>query len=170
MLKYIYTLPFSLGSESFFFLFQIQISTLIKRRIVSWAANQHIRMISEGSCDTEEWRLLNIQICHHKLITVYHIKTETVILNSKNSSQFPFRYTTRTASRDAVREKLLPFRYFTRTCVKYRCLVWGKKFFSSSFLFQSRSYNCTWLVRVGLKKKRINTQWWQVSQRLSSPP
>ncbi len=23
---------------------------------VSWAANQHIRMISEGSCDTEDWR------------------------------------------------------------------------------------------------------------------
>ncbi len=22
---------------------------------VSWAANQHIRMISEGSCDTEDW-------------------------------------------------------------------------------------------------------------------
>ncbi len=25
------------------------------RRNVSWAANQHIRMISEGSCDTEDW-------------------------------------------------------------------------------------------------------------------
>ncbi len=24
-------------------------------RNVSWAANQHIRMISEGSCDTEDW-------------------------------------------------------------------------------------------------------------------
>ncbi len=22
---------------------------------VSWAANQHIRVISEGSCDTEDW-------------------------------------------------------------------------------------------------------------------
>ncbi len=22
---------------------------------VSWASNQHIRMISEGSCDTEDW-------------------------------------------------------------------------------------------------------------------
>ncbi len=22
---------------------------------VSWAANQHIRMISEGSCDSEDW-------------------------------------------------------------------------------------------------------------------
>ncbi len=29
-------------------------STLIIRN-VSWAANQHIRMISEGSCDTEDW-------------------------------------------------------------------------------------------------------------------
>ncbi len=25
-------------------------------RNVSWAANQYIRMISEGSCDTEDWR------------------------------------------------------------------------------------------------------------------
>ncbi len=24
-------------------------------RNVSWAANQHVRMISEGSCDTEDW-------------------------------------------------------------------------------------------------------------------
>ncbi len=30
-------------------------STLIIIRNVSWAANQHIRMISEGSCDTEDW-------------------------------------------------------------------------------------------------------------------
>ncbi len=29
-------------------------STLIIRN-VSWAANQHIRLISEGSCDTEDW-------------------------------------------------------------------------------------------------------------------
>ncbi len=29
-------------------------STLIIRNI-SWAANLHIRMISEGSCDTEDW-------------------------------------------------------------------------------------------------------------------
>ncbi len=30
------------------------LSTLIIRN-VSWAANQHIAMISEGSCDTEDW-------------------------------------------------------------------------------------------------------------------
>ncbi len=30
-------------------------STLIIIRNVSWAPNQHIRMISEGSCDTEDW-------------------------------------------------------------------------------------------------------------------
>ncbi len=30
-------------------------ATLIIIRNVSWAANQHIRMISEGSCDTEDW-------------------------------------------------------------------------------------------------------------------
>ncbi len=31
------------------------ISTLLIRRYVSWASNQNIRMISEGSCDTEDW-------------------------------------------------------------------------------------------------------------------
>ncbi len=30
-------------------------STLIIIINVCWAANQHIRMISEGSCDTEDW-------------------------------------------------------------------------------------------------------------------
>ncbi len=30
-------------------------STLIINRNVSWALNQHIRLISEGSCDTEDW-------------------------------------------------------------------------------------------------------------------
>ncbi len=30
-------------------------SSLIIIRNVSWAANQHIRMVSEGSCDTEDW-------------------------------------------------------------------------------------------------------------------
>ncbi len=32
-----------------------QFSTLIIIRNVSWAANQYIRMISEESCDTEDW-------------------------------------------------------------------------------------------------------------------
>jgi len=27
----------------------------IDNKKVSWALNQHIRMISEGSCDTEDW-------------------------------------------------------------------------------------------------------------------
>ncbi len=30
-------------------------SALIIIRNVSWAANQHIRMISEESCETEDW-------------------------------------------------------------------------------------------------------------------
>ncbi len=33
----------------------IHFSTLVIIRNVCWAANQHIRMISEGSCDTEDW-------------------------------------------------------------------------------------------------------------------
>ncbi len=35
--------------------FHKMFSTLIIIRYVSWSANQHIRMISEGSCDTEDW-------------------------------------------------------------------------------------------------------------------
>ncbi len=30
-------------------------STLIIIRNISWAVNQYIRIISEGSCDTEDW-------------------------------------------------------------------------------------------------------------------
>ncbi len=33
-----------------------QLCAVILFRSVSWAADQHIRMISEGSCDTEDWR------------------------------------------------------------------------------------------------------------------
>ncbi len=29
--------------------------TFVILRNVSWAPNQHFRMISEGSCDTEDW-------------------------------------------------------------------------------------------------------------------
>ncbi len=32
-----------------------QFSTLLIIRNVSWAANHHIRMISEGTRDTEDW-------------------------------------------------------------------------------------------------------------------
>jgi len=38
-------------------------STLIQRN-VSWVPNRYIRMISEGSCDTEGWSI--IQLCHHR--------------------------------------------------------------------------------------------------------
>ncbi len=39
---------------------------LIILRNVSWAANQYIRMISEGSCDTEDWSndAENSALCH----------------------------------------------------------------------------------------------------------
>ncbi len=33
----------------------INLFSILLRRNVSWAANQHIRMISEGSCDSEDW-------------------------------------------------------------------------------------------------------------------
>ncbi len=31
------------------------LSSMLIIRNISWALNQHIRMISEGSCDTEDW-------------------------------------------------------------------------------------------------------------------
>ncbi len=37
------------------FIFIKGFSTLIIIRNYSWAVNQHIRMISEGSCDPEDW-------------------------------------------------------------------------------------------------------------------
>jgi len=35
--------------------FKTKISALIIIKKFSWAQVQHIRMISEGSCDTEDW-------------------------------------------------------------------------------------------------------------------
>ncbi len=32
----------------------------------SWAANQHIRMISEGSCDSEDWSNAENSALHHR--------------------------------------------------------------------------------------------------------
>ncbi len=36
--------------------FHKNIKQVLIIRFFSWAANQHIEMISEGSCDTEDWR------------------------------------------------------------------------------------------------------------------
>ncbi len=55
---------------------------------VSWAAKKHIRMISEISCDTEEWRY-DVETLHHRnkwLFTVY--ANRKVILNCNNISQY----------------------------------------------------------------------------------
>ncbi len=41
-----------------------EFSKLIIIRNVFWASNQHISMISEGSCDTEDWR----DDAHHRNI------------------------------------------------------------------------------------------------------
>ncbi len=41
---------------------------------VSWAANQYIRMIFEGSCDTEDWSKDNEHLAWHrrnKLLLIY---------------------------------------------------------------------------------------------------
>ncbi len=63
-------------------------STLKAIRNISWAANQHIRMISEGSCDTEDWSNdAENSALHHKLhFTIYSKKT--VIINCNNISQY----------------------------------------------------------------------------------
>ncbi len=45
---------------------------------VSWAANQHIRMITEGSCDTEDWSndAENSALHHRKKI---HFKIYSIV-------------------------------------------------------------------------------------------
>ncbi len=59
-------------------------STLIIIRNVCWAANQYIRMISEGSCDTEDWSNdAENSAAHHRNKLQFN-----VILNCNNISQF----------------------------------------------------------------------------------
>ncbi len=64
----------------------------------------------------------------------------------------------------SVNSILVPFRYFTRT------VSMGNPFFPLHWsLFQSCSYNCTWLVRVRWKKL-TNPRRWRVSLWLCRPP
>ncbi len=59
-------------------------SSLIIIRNVSWAANQHIRMISGGSCDTEDW---SNDAENSALITeINYILTNTHIENGYNTN------------------------------------------------------------------------------------
>ncbi len=50
---------------------------MIKRN-VSWAANQHIRMISEGSCDTEYCNDAENSALHHKTKLNFKIYSNTI--------------------------------------------------------------------------------------------
>jgi len=51
-------------------------------RNVSWAANQHIRMISEGSCDTKDWSndSENNSLSQEQITFENILKQKTVIL------------------------------------------------------------------------------------------
>ncbi len=64
-------------------------STLVIIRNVSWAENQHIRMISEGSWDTKTgvW-LMKINLHQRVKSFFYNITIEAVILNCNNISQY----------------------------------------------------------------------------------
>ncbi len=62
-------------------------------RNVSWAANQQIRIISEGSCDTEDW---SNDACleYHSIITeinyilkYFHIENSYFKLQKKNKKK-----------------------------------------------------------------------------------
>ncbi len=51
---------------------QLFLSLMIILRNVSWAVNQHIIIISEGSCDTEDWsNVFYITGMHYILIYKY---------------------------------------------------------------------------------------------------
>ncbi len=57
-------------------LFAIAVSTILMKINVSWASNQHIRMISEWSCDTEYWSndcWKLCELCHHSNILHFKI-------------------------------------------------------------------------------------------------
>ncbi len=66
-------------------------STLIMIRNYSWATSPHVRMISEGSCDTEDWSNDAENSALHRKNKLYFIiysnKKQTVILNCNNISQ-----------------------------------------------------------------------------------
>ncbi len=64
--------------------------TFIIIRNVSWAANQHIRVISEGSCDTEDCcnDASNSALITEINYIFKYITIETSILNCNNISPF----------------------------------------------------------------------------------
>ncbi len=58
---------------------------------VSWAANQHIRMISEGSCDSEDI-ILKMQLYYNR--NDMHFNAEHIfnIKNNKNTNYSNFQF------------------------------------------------------------------------------
>ncbi len=63
-------------------------STLTIIRNISLAANQYIRMISEGSCDTEDWSNdAENSALHHRNKNIKYIKTKNCCFKFKYSSQ-----------------------------------------------------------------------------------
>jgi len=59
-----------------------QLFSTLAIRNVSRSTNQHIRMISEGSCDTEYWS--KIQLYHHRNSVMGVTHTSYTISKSKN--------------------------------------------------------------------------------------
>ncbi len=58
-------------------------------KINYWPPNQDIRMISEGSCDTEDWSNDAVNSALHYSNYIFYILTLiTVILNSNIISQY----------------------------------------------------------------------------------
>ncbi len=53
----------------------------------SWAANQYIRMISEGSCDTEDWNKFSFDHRNKLLINIYSNRKQLFEI-VKNISQY----------------------------------------------------------------------------------
>ncbi len=71
-----YQLLLSLGIEPMILALLAPCSTIWATGNDSWAANQYIRMISEGSCDTEDWSndAINSALHHNNKLqfTIYY--------------------------------------------------------------------------------------------------
>ncbi len=86
-------------------------SSLIIIRNVSWASNHHIRMISEGSCDAEDWSNdAEISALHHRNLQHIH---RTVLLNCNSIWQYYWIF-------DQINAVLLSRRDFFQKQISYQ--------------------------------------------------
>ncbi len=103
-----------------------------KNKNVSWAANQHIRRISEGTCDTEDTeRLLKIQLCHHNNKLHLKIYYNRVILSCNNITVLLYFWSNKCSLGE--HKRLFSFKTLTDPKLKFKiyCNITFMMLFSS---------------------------------------